>query len=102
MSGAVVQGGYEGPGGGVERVDLAIAKVSHQQLTAQGPEVTRSERNSPGGVELRAGGNQAFHEGAVGVKDIDQAEARAVVVVVVVWRGLLCIGHVELPGTAGA
>src|SRR2546428_11019352 len=57
---------------GVERVDVAIAEVPHEQAPADGPEIGRREREPPRRVEAPAG-SHATQPVAFGVVGIHEA-----------------------------
>src|SRR2546421_10389673 len=53
-------------------VDLPIAEIAHEEIAAESPEVRRSERESPGGVQL-AMLRDAGEQYAGGVVDVDES-----------------------------
>src|SRR5579863_5923631 len=61
-------------GRGIERVDVAVKQVPHQQVVAELSEVGGSHGQSPG-CEERAATDQVFDEVAAGIKHVDSGRA---------------------------
>src|SRR3989454_5755382 len=78
---------------GVERVDVAIAEVPHEQAPADGPEIGRREREPPRRVESPAR-SHATQPVAFGVEGIHEAMTLAGDVVVLVGV-LKRVGYVD-------
>ncbi len=62
------------PGDGIEGIDAAVAEIADQQILAELAEVGRRHGDAPGRIEHPAAGD-APDQRAVGVEQIDQAEA---------------------------
>src|SRR6185312_6934704 len=78
----------------IERIDSAIAKVSHQQRVAEGPETGWCECNAPWRIE-HSFGRHPVDEMAVGIEHIDEAQSSAFHVILAVGV-LLCVGDVQI------
>src|SRR5882724_9622883 len=76
-------------------IDLAVAKIPNEQRIAERTEIRRRQGKSPGGIE-RAAGNELFDEFAIGVVDVNVAQACAVGIDQIGRRYLLGVGHVNL------
>jgi len=78
---------------GVEGVDLPVAEVSDEQVTAKEPEVGRSEREPPRRVELFLRGDAA-EQLAVGVEGVHEPVPPAGHVVML-ERVLQRVSHID-------
>src|SRR6202022_2586879 len=92
-AGLVPKGSDEAPGPGAVGVDVSVAEVANQQRPAEGPEVFGCDREPPRRVQLSVP-DEPPQGVAVLVEDVDEAEAGAGLVIMLV-RLLHRVGHVQ-------
>src|SRR5258708_38438349 len=89
------QYGERRAGRGVIGIDLAVAKITNQQRTAERAEIRRRQSKSPGSIQ-RAAGNELLDQLAIGVGDVDVTQAGTIGIERISWRYLLRVSHVNL------
>ena len=75
FAGAVGELAEIGEGFRIVGVDDAVTKVTDEEIVGEGAEGGGSDGESPGCVEVAAGGDGMGDEVAVGIEDVDEAVA---------------------------